>query len=303
VSIVIATYGREGVLCDTLRHLLAVDLGPAEIIVVDQTPRHQPETTAYLESIAERIRLVRLDRPGLPRARNVGWRAARGSIVLYLDDDVIPLPGLVDGHRHAYDDPRVGGVAGRVITTGFPLPDTPSAKSRLPGVGWLFFNFAQTTAAEVDSARGCNMSFRRAVLAEVGGFDERYRSSPCSREESDCCFRVRRLGHRIVFAPEAAVEHLMQASGGTRTIGADTALSPEHHANNVCFFLRNVPWRHRPTTLLVLLIQEFRPGRVGRDRRSWRENLRIIRLLARGMREGWRRSRERAATDGADPTP
>lgn len=303
MSIVIATYGREGVLCDTLRHLLAADLGPSEIIVVDQTPRHDPETMAYLESINDRIRYMRLERAGLPGARNVGWRAARGHIVLFLDDDVIPFPGLADAHRRAYDDPRVGGVAGRVITTGFPLLETPSVKSRLPGVGWLFFNYAQNVAGEVDSARGCNMSFRRSVLEEAGGFDERYGPSPCSREESDCCFRVRRRGHRIAFAPEAAVEHLMEASGGMRMAGVDSALDPGHHANNFYFVLRNVPWRHRPGTLLVMLIQEFRPGRVGRDARTWRETLRIVRLIAQGMREGWRRSREAAAIDRGHAAP
>ncbi len=291
LSLVVPTYGREQLLCNTLRHLLAMDLYGSEIIVVDQTPQHDAATREYLASIADRIRYLRSDTPNLPRARNLGWKSARGDVVLFVDDDVIPHPGLLEAHRRGYDDPEVGGVAGRVITTGIPLPEKPSVKSRLPGVGWLFFNFAQATPGEVMSARGCNMSFRREVIEEIGGFDESYTMSPSSREDSDFCFRTVRRGYRLVFEPKAALEHLMHREGGQRTVDRDPALSPAHHINNFYFFWKNIPWRHRPLTFLILLVQEFRPGRAGVRRRSWRANLQICRLFARGVWLGWRRAR------------
>jgi GT2 family glycosyltransferase len=290
ISIVIPTYRRERVLCDTLRALLAFDLSDCEIIVVDQTPEHEHGTREFLASIAGRITHLRLDQPNAPRARNVGVGAARGEIVLFLDDDVIPHPGLLDAHRRAYDDPTVAAVAGRVITIGIPLPATPSRKSRLPVLGWLFFNFAQTTPAEVATGRSCNMSVRRRALEEVGGFDERY-APTTHREETDVCFRLRQRGHRLVFEPRAVVDHLLCGTGGQRSSGRDPALNPSHHVNNFYFVWKNVPWHHRPLVVPVLVIQELRPGRAGLARRSWRDNLRILRLIAQGMWTGRRLAR------------
>ena len=281
LSIVIPTYARGRVLCDTLRALLVMDLERCEVIIIDQNVAHEPATRDYLASIAHRIKHVRLDPPSLARARNLGWKMAAADIVLYLDDDVIPHAGLLDGHRGSYDEPAVGGVAGRVVTIGYAASETPSPRSRWPAVGWLFFNLAQTVPCDVASARGCNMSFRRAVIEELGGFDERY-TAPY-RGESDFCFRMRRRGYRLVFEPKAAVDHLMHEQGGVRTTGKDESLRLQHHVDNFRFFWRNIPWWQQAATLVVFLAQEFLTRRARSARRDWRTNLRILWLFARGM--------------------
>jgi GT2 family glycosyltransferase len=290
VSVVVSTYRREPLLCAMLGRLLEALPEDTEILVVDQTPEPGPALRALLAAAGERIRYLRQAEPSLPRARNAGWRAARGEIVLYLDDDVIPSLGLLEAHRAAYRAPDVGGVAGRVITRGAPLPERPAWKSRLPGVGWLFFNFAQTAACDVWTARGCHMSFRRALLEALGGFDERYVQGPAFREETDLCFRLRRRGLRLAFEPSAVVEHLMHEEGGERTVHRDAAMSPTYHANGFYFFWKNVPVRHRPLTFLVLLIQEMR-RRPHRPPRTLRERGRVLGLFLRGALEGWRRAR------------
>ena len=62
---------------------------------------------------------------------------------------------------------------------------------------------------EVDHVMGCNMSFRRNVLAELGGFREDYPGISGVCEDSDMCVRVRRAGYKIVFCPGAAtVTHI-----------------------------------------------------------------------------------------------
>ena len=58
---------------------------------------------------------------------------------------------------------------------------------------------------EVDHVMGCNMSFRRDVLALLGGFREDYPGISGVREDSDMCVRVRQRGYKIMFAPQAAM--------------------------------------------------------------------------------------------------
>ena len=90
VSIAIPTYGREQVLLDTIAACLALDLPAGEILIIDQTPSHEPQTEATLRQWVEsgQIRLLRRDAPSLPAAMNQALCEARNPIVLSIDDDV-----------------------------------------------------------------------------------------------------------------------------------------------------------------------------------------------------------------------
>jgi hypothetical protein len=101
VSVVIPTYNRRSMLAGTLRPLLA-DPDALEIIVV--VDGSQDGTLEDLEAIADqdpRLRPIWIENSGHRAARMVGARAARGEVVLLLDDDVVVEPGIVAGHaRH-----------------------------------------------------------------------------------------------------------------------------------------------------------------------------------------------------------
>src|SRR3954454_13764326 len=45
-----------------------------------------------------RLRVMRSETPGASAARNIGWKAARSPLVLFLGDDILPEPGLLTGH-------------------------------------------------------------------------------------------------------------------------------------------------------------------------------------------------------------
>ena len=139
------------------------------------------------------------------------------------------------------------------------------------------------------------MSFRRAVIEELGGFDEGY-TAPY-RGESDFCFRMRRRGYRLVFEPKAAVDHLMHEQGGVRATGKDESLRLQRHVDNFRFFWRNIPWRQRPATLAVFLAQEFLTRRARLARRDWQTNLTILWLFARGMWIAHRQTRSPVRAD------
>ena len=251
VSVIIATYQRERVLCDTLEQVLAQDYPDFEVIVVDQTGQHEPATERYLKELGERIRYIRLSEPNLTAAENVGIREATGKVVLFLDDDVRIESGLIAAHAANYADDRWAGVAG--LITHDSLPPT----RRLPKIctfskaGWFFFIHNYNRRVEVRVARGANMSFRRDALLEVGGIDEGLTENAV-HWELDLCGRIIAVGGRIVHDPAARVHHLRFARGGTRM---GRVLPRSFFVNYVRVLWRHVP-RHERAVLLWRLFRD-----------------------------------------------
>ncbi len=228
ISVIIPTYGREEALRDSVKDVLLQDYPNFEVLVVDQTATHQPETEAFLEEVAQKgqIRLFRLPWASLPGARNYALRRALGEIILFIDDDVELPPGFLAAHAENYSVPEVGAVAGRVFDR-MKLADSggdltieylpPQAMD--PGIAWYHIDLVHTTKPQqVLTARGCNMSFRREVFTKYGlKFDERFRGSAV-REESDFCLQFRQTGYKIWYDPAACLVHLGEETGGCHDI-------------------------------------------------------------------------------------
>jgi GT2 family glycosyltransferase len=217
VSLVVATLNRDAALCDTIRAFLDVDgtlLG--EIIVIDQSEGHDPETAAFLGAVANRIEYHRVAYKSLPRARNDGIARATGDIVLFVDDDVRPWAGLVDAHRHAYEDDRVVGVTGPVLEVGHTLIGRAELgeheHGRLARRETMRFDVDFEFSANY--AMGANMSFRRRLLLALGGFDEHFVGMALG-EDAEFSHRAKRHGD-IRYVPGAGLTHLKAASGGCR---------------------------------------------------------------------------------------
>jgi GT2 family glycosyltransferase len=183
-----------------------------EIIVIDQSPEQPLQND--LEKI-DKVQYYLLEAPNMVKARNMGIQIAKGDIIIFVDDDIKPLPGLISGHLSAYEDPSVGAVAGRIFEPGQEETDKIDRRALDPRNGLDFAHFNHNERIDVLTARGCNMSFRREVLMKLGGFD------PCFkriRDDSDMSFRVRAAGYRLIFEPTATLIHYSAKSGGTRGI-------------------------------------------------------------------------------------
>ncbi|MBD0336496.1 MAG: glycosyltransferase family 2 protein [Cyanobacteria bacterium Co-bin13] len=227
LSIVIPTYRREGVLRDTLKSVLQQDYPHFEVIVVDQTADHEPETQALLDQlvVTGKITLFTVDWASLPAARNYAIERCQGEIVVFIDDDVDLPHGFFQAHARNYERPEVGAVAGRVFdrmkladSDGLVIEDLPP-QAMDPGIAWYHIDLVHTVKPQrVLTARGCNMSFRRELFNTFNlRFDERFHGSAV-REESDFCLHIRQTGLIIWYDPAAHLVHLGEETGGCHDI-------------------------------------------------------------------------------------
>lgn len=245
LSIVIVTYMREGVLIETIRSLqpLRDRLGHStELLVVDQTPRHEAATEQALRcwNEADKIRWLQLPAPHLTRAMNTGLLEARGDVVLFLDDDIIPLADLLQAHLNTHQTyTEAWAVVGQVLQPG--QKPAALAKHACNSDLWrdLNFPFNSSIPAWIENAMGGNLSVKRSHALALGGFDEAFPPPVAARFESEFAKRLVRHGGRIRFEPNAALHHLAAPSGGTRSKGSHLCSgSPRYGVGDVYFALR-----------------------------------------------------------------
>lgn len=114
LTVIIPTFNRGPRLAGTLNAILACDitgLDGVEVIVVDDgspTPA-EPVVSACRVLAPFTLRCIRQDNAGPAKARNTGFRASRGDIVLFMDDDILPTPTLLREHVAAHQE-RPGSV-------------------------------------------------------------------------------------------------------------------------------------------------------------------------------------------------
>jgi HAD superfamily hydrolase (TIGR01662 family) len=185
-EVVIPTAGRPA-LASLLTALGAAEGPlPERVLLVDDRPGEPAPLRLRLPgTLAGRTFVLRSGGRGPAAARNAGWRAARAPWVAFLDDDVIPPAGWrADLARDLEGLPaHVAGSQGRIRV---PLP-----RERRP-TDWER-NVAGLERAQWATA---DLAYRRAALAAVGGFDERFPRA--YREDADLGLRLTARGLSIV---------------------------------------------------------------------------------------------------------
>ncbi|AUD06551.1 glycosyltransferase family 2 protein [Spirosoma pollinicola] len=196
-SVVIPTYKQPALLLKCLdalgRQRLAHD--QFEIIVVDEG--NSPETEAAVLLFAKQIArdsarievryLGQPERRGSAAARNRGWRAARGHLIAFTDDDCLPEPTWLSSALTCFQ-------RGAQVLSGqlrVLLPNQPTPLDRTA----TFLKRAEFIAS--------NCFCRKATLERVGGFEEAFDID--WREDSDLQFKFIQAGIPIGKCPEAIV--------------------------------------------------------------------------------------------------
>jgi GT2 family glycosyltransferase len=219
VSVVICAYteDRWHELVEAVASVRSQSIPVADIVlVIDHSPGLQARAARELDGVT-----VTANRyaKGLSGARNTGIATASGDIVAFLDDDAAAAPDWLAALLAPYADPAVLGVGGRVV------PDWRTGRP-----GWLPAEFdwvvecsyrgLPSGRAPVRNLIGANMSLRRSLLLESGGFATspgRIRTQPLGCEETELCIRVQRDNPDglHLYEPAALVRHRVPASRGT----------------------------------------------------------------------------------------
>jgi glycosyltransferase involved in cell wall biosynthesis len=226
ISVVVATHNRRERLAALLRSLgeQTADPGSFEVVVVDDGSADGSAelVAAEREAAPYELTLIARERAAGPaRARNEGWRAARGGLIAFTDDDCEATPDWLERCLEAADGEAT-------IVQGKTAPNPGELDAAGP--------FSVTR--DVDGSgpwwfETCNIVYPRPLLERLDGFDETF-PEPLG-EDTDLGWRALAAGATRAFVPEAVVHHAVEDLGPARhlrgaLLGADGVLIFKRHA-------------------------------------------------------------------------
>lgn len=217
-SVIVPSLNGAHLLPDCLDSLARQTYPNAEVIVADGASTDG--TAALVRDHFASVRLLRLRRNGgFAGNVNAGLRAARGEVLLLLNNDARAQPEWVEASVQALTSrPDVGSVASKVLFSNghtlnsagdlFCRDGAPRQRGngQSDGAAW-------DVPADVFGAMGGAAAYRRAMLADVGLLDEQFFMY---LEDVDLAFRAQLRGWRCHYEPRARVLHQGGASGGGR---------------------------------------------------------------------------------------
>jgi glycosyltransferase involved in cell wall biosynthesis len=308
ISVVIPTLNRPDALPRTLDALAAqsLDADRFEVIVVEDAKNEAPVPAA---DSRERLRIMRAEQPGASYARNVGWQAATNPVVLFLGDDILASPQMLERHA-AFHEAHPGddlGVLGHV--------DWARELKRTAFMVWLDhgiqFNYGSIRGTEAGPGHlyTANVSLKRSALERVGGFDaDRY---PFLYEDIDLGIRLFENGFRLIYDKDATAEHLHDVTlERWRERMAIQARAERawirHHPDEEPYFytrfsdaLRHPPAQGRIGTTLLPHVPRSTPV-IGE--RVWkRADLYFRQQLGRPFVDAWNQEERATSSGGSEP--
>lgn len=243
-TILIPTRNRPADLKRCLELLRAQLPDGFAILVCDDSSNE--ETKVLLEGHFPGVRRLEGPRIGPGANRNAGACAATGRWLVFLDDDCLPQPGLLEAYRAAMpSDHEI--LAGPTLRSDakkdsllWEAPRSASEKELLPP--------------------SCNFAIPREGFLQSGGFDERYR---ISFEDMEFFARLRLLGWPIRYLPGAIVEHPSRPLPGASSLAnrweARVISSLDFGASPAHILLR------LPRHILLVIFSRFRGRRPDAD--------------------------------------
>jgi GT2 family glycosyltransferase len=215
-SIIVATYNRV----DSLRRLVSSirkHFGASNIeheVIVANNARDDAIALAIDALVAEfqqgrgaPVRSVREPQPGKCRAQNTAIRAARGTILVFFDDDVEVTPKWLEVAEAFFRREPFGVMQGPILVPPELEHDTRFLQAQRR---YRTINFVQYSPRlrEIKTLTGANIAVRRELMAQLGGFNEELGPGRSGiSEDVEFAQRVLQSGARIGYEHRAAVYH------------------------------------------------------------------------------------------------
>lgn len=203
ISVVIPTYQGCASVRRTLEALARQTMAATEyevIVPIDGSDDGTKEMIAHFHA-PYRLSAIWQPNQGRAAARNAGIRIAMGHLIVFLDDDMEPVPGFLLAHHDAHPPGSRRAVIGPV-----PIPDDaslpPIVHYRRCGTNTLLDRLAQPgyKLGFRDMYSG-NLSLPRDVVLEVGGFDEAFKVY--GYEDYELALRLLKTGVELAYSPQA----------------------------------------------------------------------------------------------------
>lgn len=196
-AVVVASYNRPGHIVECVRHLISKVEGGFAIVVVDDGSAEP--YAPLLAQFAGRVTCLRQANAGPAAARNLGVAASRADFVAFTDDDCRPRPGWFAALKAAHRNHRDILVGGPVVNS---LADNVYAQASQDLSTYLYGYFGE--AHELAFFTTNNLGFSRTTFERLGGLDPYF---SFASEDRDLSLRWRSAGGRLVYVPEAVVDH------------------------------------------------------------------------------------------------
>ncbi len=211
LSVIIPVWNGSEHLKACLTALLGQSYSPLEVIAVDNAS--SDGSARLIEEAFPSVQLLRNRyNLGFSGGCNVGLRAARGDVLVLLNQDTQVRPDWAAALAAATQDPAVGVVGSLIF-----YPDGERVQHAGAWMEWPL-GLAHHEESIPESARavewvtGAALAFRREVMERVGLLDEGF--WPGYFEDADFCFRVRAAGYTVRLDPAATLLHHESTSVG-----------------------------------------------------------------------------------------
>ena len=243
ISAIVCTWNRIGYLRRALESLTQQSLAKDqyEIIVVDNgstdnTKQIVLERFSYLSNLQYLYEPVQ----GLSRARNTGWRNARGEYIAYLDDDAVASSEWLEKIIETFEalKPQPGCVTGKISPIWEAQRPSWLSDKMVPSLTVVDWSGQLITLNNNQWLAGANMAFPKRLIEAEGGFREdlgRRGKKLLSMEEALLRRQLEKKGYRCVYNPEIIVQHHIPAGRLTQR-----------------WFMRRVYWDGISSALLLI---------------------------------------------------
>ena len=247
ISIIVPVYNEIAQTVACLHSIYEQNVGvPYEVILADD---RSPDPFHVIFSEIDGLRYYRNpENLGFLGNCNLNSGYARGEYIVFLNNDTLVKPGWLQTLYDTFNEHADVGIAGSKLV--FPSGELQEAGGIIweDASGWNWgrgenpdhprYNYVR----DVDYVSGASFMIRTDLFRDIGGFYTGLEKA--YYEDTDCCFRVRELGYRVIYQPLSKVVHIEGLSSGTDV----TAGAKKYQLVNKEIFFET--WKHRLETHL-----------------------------------------------------